>query len=88
VKKAYIEKNITKVVISIIKEMVNNNRLGFFISDNASENNTVIRAIIAHLYFNEKNLNFKRVKCLGYIINLAAKAFLFKKDADVFKEKS
>jgi hypothetical protein len=58
--------------------MVNSNRLGFFIGDNASENNTVIRAIITYLYFNEKDFNFKRIRYIGHIINLAVKAFLFR----------
>jgi hypothetical protein len=89
IKGVYIKKNITKTVIPIIKKMVNNNRLGFFIKDNASENSTAIRAIITYLYFNEKDLNFKRIRYLDYIINLAVKAFFFlKKDVDVFEEKS
>jgi hypothetical protein len=79
IKGVYIKKNITKTVIPIIKKMVNNNRLGFFIKDNASENSTAIRAIITYLYFNEKDLNFKRIRYLDYIINLAVKAFFFKK---------
>jgi hypothetical protein len=32
-----------------------------------------------------KDPNSRRVRCLGYIINLAAKAFLFGKNADAFK---
>ena len=28
----------------------------------------------------------RRVRCLGYILNLIVKVFLFNKDADVFKE--
>jgi hypothetical protein len=88
VRGAYIRENIDKTVISIIKEMVSSDRLGFFIGDNASENGTAIKAIITYLYFNEKDLNSKRVRCLGYIINLAVKAFLFRKDIDVFEKKS
>ena len=33
-----------------------------------------------------KKLESRRVRCLGYILNLAAKAFLFGKDADAFEE--
>jgi hypothetical protein len=86
VKNAYTEKNITKAVIPIIKEIINSNRLGFFIGDNASENNIITRVIITYLYLNEKDFNFKHIKCLDYIINLAIKAFLFRKDVEVFEE--
>src|SRR5207248_11466832 len=72
----------------IIKEMISIDRLGFFMGDNASENGTAIRAIIAHLCPNEKDPNSRRVRCLGHIINLAAKAFLFGQDAEAFDEES
>jgi hypothetical protein len=78
VKEAYTEKNIIKAIISIIKEMASSDRLGFFIEDNAFENNTVIRVIIIHLCLNEKDFNFKRIRYLSYIINLAVKAFFLK----------
>jgi hypothetical protein len=79
IREAYTGENITKTVIPIIKKMVNNNRLGFFIEDNASENGIVIRAIITHLYLNEKDLNFKRIRYIGHIINLAVKVFFLNK---------
>jgi hypothetical protein len=34
---------------------------------------------------NIKDLDSRRVRCLGYIVNLAAKAFLFGEDPDAFK---
>jgi hypothetical protein len=58
--------------------MINSDRLEFFIKDNASENNIIIRVITTYLYFNEKNSNSKSIICLGYIINLAIRPFLFK----------
>jgi hypothetical protein len=88
VRGAHTEKNIAETVILIIKRIINSDRLGFFMRDNAFKNGTAIRVIIIYLYSNEKDSNFKRVKCLGYIINLAVKAFLFEKDADAFEEKS
>jgi hypothetical protein len=68
--------------------MTSSNRLGFFIGDNAPENGTAIRAIITHLCPNEKDPNSRRVRYLGHIIKLAAKAFLFGHDADAFEEES
>lgn len=88
VRGAHTGENIAEAVIPIIKEMVSIDRLGFFMGDNASENGTAIRAIITHLCPNEKDPNSRRVRCLGHIINLAAKAFLFGKDADAFEEES
>jgi hypothetical protein len=88
IKDSYNNENIAKAIIPIFKKIINIERLGFFISDNVSSSNTVIRVILAYLRFNLKDPDSKRIKCLKHIINLAAKAFLFKKDADAFKEKS
>jgi hypothetical protein len=88
VKGSYSGENIVKAIISIFKKMINIKRLGFFISDNASFNDIIIRVILAYLRFNLKDSDFKRIKYLKYIINLIVKTFLFKKNADAFKEKS
>jgi hypothetical protein len=77
VKGSHSDENIAKAIIPILKKMISIERLGFFISDNASPNNTVIRAILAYLRSNLKDSDSKRIRCLGHIINLAAKAFLF-----------
>jgi hypothetical protein len=88
IKESHIGENIIKAVISIIEAIISSNRLEFFIGDNNSKNNTAIRAILAHLRPDLKDPDSRRVRCLGYIINLAVKAFLFRKDADAFKEES
>jgi hypothetical protein len=44
--------------------------------------------ILVHLRSDITNSDSRRVKCVGHIINLAAKAFLFSKDADAFEEES
>jgi hypothetical protein len=84
----YTGENIAEAVIPIIAGMVNSNRLGFFIADNAAENGTAIRAIFTYLYPDIKDPNSRRVRYLGHIINLTAKAFLFGNDADAFEEES
>jgi hypothetical protein len=68
--------------------MISSKQLGFFIADNASVNDVAIRLILAHLRPDLKNPDSRRVRCLGHIINLVAKAFLFGKDADAFEEDS
>jgi hypothetical protein len=81
-------KNIAEAVIPILVAIKVKDRLGFFISDNAASNNTIIRAILGQLRPNIKNPNFKRVRYLGHIINLVIKAFLFGKNTDAFEEES
>ena len=68
--------------------MISIEQLGFFIADNATTNNTAVRAILAYLLLKLDNPDSRHIRCLEYIINLAAKAFLFRKDADAFKEES
>jgi hypothetical protein len=88
VKEAHSDENIAKAVIPIIKTIISVKRLRFFIRDNASTNDTIIRVILIYLRSDIKDSDFRRVRCLSYIINLTAKASLFGKDADAFKEKS
>jgi hypothetical protein len=86
IKGSHISENIIKTVIPIIKIIISNNRLGFFIGNNNNKNNIIIRAILIYLRSDLKDSNFKRIKYLDYIINLAVKAFLFRKNANAFKE--
>jgi hypothetical protein len=81
----YISENITKTIIPILLEIGILLKLDYFIANNDSRNDTYIRAILRKLRFNIKDSNSRRIRCLGYIINLAAKAFLFGKNADAFK---
>jgi hypothetical protein len=47
-----------------------------------------MRAILVYLLLKLEDPDFGYMRCLDYIINLAAKVFLFKKDVDAFKEES
>jgi hypothetical protein len=87
-KGAHTGENIAEVVIPILKAMEVKDRLGFFMGDNAGPNDTAVRAILRQLRPDIKNPDSRRIRCLGHIINLAAKAFLFGKDADAFEEGS
>ena len=55
-----------------------------FIADNTDSNNTIIIAILANLR-PDLIIESRRSRYLGYIINLAIKAFLFGQDTTVFK---
>jgi hypothetical protein len=85
-KGAYTDENIAEVVIPIIKAIGVIGQLRFFIGDNAGPNDIVIRAILSQLRPDIKDSDSRRVRCLGHIINLAVKVFLFGKDADAFEE--
>lgn len=67
---------------------IKQSQLGYFVGDNASLNDTAVRAILAELYPTLREPDSRRVRCLGHIINLATKAFLFGNDADSFEEDS
>jgi hypothetical protein len=54
-------------------------KLGYFIADNDDRNDTYIRAILKKHRLDIKDPDSRKVRCLGHIINLAAKAFLFGK---------
>jgi hypothetical protein len=88
VKGAHSGENIAEAVIPIIKEMINIKQLDYFVADNATINDTAIRAILAYLLLKLEDPDSRRVRCLDHIINLAAKAFLFGNDADAFEEES
>jgi hypothetical protein len=80
--------NIAEIIIPILKAIVSSNRIKYFIGDNNSRNDTVIRALLAYLRPNIKDPNSRCLRCSGHIINLAVKAFLFGKNADTFEEDS
>jgi hypothetical protein len=85
VKDIYSGENIIKAMIPALVKMGVVSKLRFFIRDNAGNNDTCWRAIYRKLRPNIKAFNSRRVRYLGYILNLAAKAFLFRKDTDVFE---
>jgi hypothetical protein len=88
VKGAYNGENIAKAVIPIIKKMINIKQLSYFVVNNAIINDTAIKAILTYLLLKLEDPDFRRIRYLSHIINLAAKVFLFGKDADAFKKES
>ena len=82
----YTGENIIKAVMPILLEIGILLKLSYFIADNNGRNNIYIRAILRKYRPDIKNSDSRRVRYLGYIINLAAKAFLFGKNADAFED--
>ena len=48
----------------------------------------MIKVVLKHFFprWPAKKRTTRRLRCLGHVINLAAKAFLYGKEADVFKK--
>jgi ribosome biogenesis protein Nip4 len=86
VKGSYSRENITEVIIPVLVEIEIINKLGYFTTDNYCVNDTTIEFILKYFRSNITYLRERRVRYLGYIINLAAKAFLFGRNKDSFKD--
>ena len=76
---------IAKVLIGVITDFEFVDNLGYYISDNADSNDTAWKATLAILH-PDRDLVASRSRCLGHIINLAAKAFIFGKNIDAFED--
>jgi hypothetical protein len=77
--------NLAEAIVPVLEEYDLADRLGFFIADNASNNDTCIRYILRALRPDIKDPDSRRVRCLAHVINLAAKAFFFGSDAESFE---
>jgi hypothetical protein len=62
----------------VFKEYKIRKRVGFFILDNASNNDVAVNAILRSLYptMSETARKRRRIRCLAHVTNLVAKAFL------------
>ena len=67
---------IAEQVVQVIQEYGFEKKLGYFVLDNATSNDTCVEAI-----FNELRPDLikkeRRLRCIGHIINIAAQAFLY-----------
>ena len=78
--------NISKLLKDILKDGELGARIGYFTCNNVKENDKAIRqALQIATYLDNKEINYRRLRCFGHIVNLAAKAFLFGKDPNVYK---
>jgi hypothetical protein len=67
-------KNMAAVILPVFGDFCIEDKIGYFISDNASQNDLAVNALCRGLKL--KNPITCRLQCLGYVINLSAKAFL------------
>lgn len=75
VKGSHSGENLTQTVIQVLKEYGINNKLGYFVLDNAESNDTCVEILLQKLHPQLKKQH-RRLRCVGHIINLAAQAFL------------
>lgn len=75
--------NIAEAIVSVIRTYEITNKIGYFVLDNASSNTTCVTWVLDTLKINDTTKN-RRLFCLGHVINLAAKAFLFGQNPDAF----
>lgn len=66
-------------LLHVIQECQITDKLGFFIADNATNNDAAIRLLSTHLDINPKR---QRLRCAAHIINLVCKAILYGVDVD------
>ena len=82
----YSKENIAEAIIAVVKTYKIISKIGYFVLNNAGLNDTYISAIIKRL--NIKNIKeYRRLRCLGYILNLLIKVILFGENPKVFKKK-
>lgn len=79
--------NQAEIIIEVIKDYDLGSRLGYFVTDNAYNNDTAVEIVVAHFFrsWTEKKRRSRRLRCLGHVINLSAKAFLYGKEFDAFE---
>jgi hypothetical protein len=75
----YSGENLAQVIIKLIDEYEIADRLGFFVLDNASSNDTCVNELLANLcsYIPSRDYKKRRLRCWGHVLNLVAKAFLY-----------
>src|ERR1700761_2471857 len=73
------------ILAEVVREYNFVDELGVCVTDNAGDNNTAVRSLFNNLAPEVQDLTGKRVRCLAHIVNLAAKAFLYKTEVEAFE---
>jgi len=76
--------NMADVLLHIFNDYKISDRIGYFMADNASSNDTCIDLVLQALYpkMSKKQRLRRRLRCFGHITNLCAQAFIIGKDAE------
>jgi len=73
---------VSGTVAEVIREFDIGNKLGYFITDNASNNTTCLQFLGEEFNFSAPE---RHVRCAGHVLNLVAKAILFGSNVDAFE---
>ncbi len=78
------KKNIAEIVLEVIHNYEIECKIGYFVFNNAGFNDICVRKLIQYFspFIKTKH---RRFRCFGYVINLAAKAFLYGTDTELFE---
>lgn len=76
--------NIAQRVIAVMEDFELVDIFRYFVLGNAESNNTGVDTIFWKLRPKMINKRHQRLRCIGHIINLTAKALLFGEDPDAF----
>ena len=77
--------NLAETVLEVISTYgLTGDRIGWFMLDNVNSNDTCVGEILKALEIND-TIERRRLRCLGHIINLGARAFLFGNSLDTFE---
>jgi len=89
-KGAHTGENMSAVVLDVIHTFQTENRIGYFVLDNAESNDTCIKHLSNHIELPVLSGQpfGRRLRCFGHIVNLVVRAFLFGKDVDAFEIES
>jgi hypothetical protein len=74
--------NVANNLIWTIKQFGLDERIGYFVADNAFNNDTCVAALALEFGFSAKQ---RRLRCAGHVFNLVARAILWSTDADGFQ---
>ena len=79
--------NMAILLLKIVREFEITDRIGYFTIDNAESNDVCLTIFLNTILpdATEAEIQERRLRCWGHVLNLAAKAFLFGKDADAFE---
>ncbi|KAI8396510.1 hypothetical protein FOFC_21058 [Fusarium oxysporum] len=82
--------NLRSVVLELLKEYdIGGDEIGYFMLDNASSNDTAVGFILKELcpWIDSKQRRYRRLRCLGHIVNLCCQAFLMGQNCEKYLAK-
>ena len=85
IKARHIGEDIIEVILPILHQYSIINKIRVWVIDNTDSNDTIIKVILKVINSRIKDILPYQSRCLGHIINLTTKAFLFGNETDAFE---